>query len=173
MMEVKQHLISRGMDPDLYNVQYGEDTATFFLYNRSGQIVGFQQYRPNETSKKINDPRLSRYFTYITESYDGVFGLEVLDTSKDYIFIVEGVFKAAVLHRLGYNAIAVLTDHPKRMKSWFRVLRRTFKLIAIGDNDSAGQRLVNTVGNGICSPCDLDEMPDEEIESFVYLILSS
>jgi DNA primase len=170
-MSLEQHLRDRGMDPSLYNVQYDDDAITFYLYNLSGQIVGFQQYRPEVLDKKMNDPRLSRYFTYISEGRDGVFGLEVLDHYKGPIFIVEGIFKAAVLHRLGYNSIAVLTSHPKRMKPFFRIMQKTYDLIAIGDPDSAGQKLVNTIGKGLCSPKDLDEMSDAEVKFLVYSIL--
>lgn len=166
MEELRQHLIERGMNPDLYNVQYDSDerVCTFYLYNGTGDLVGYQQYRPDQTSKKMNDPKLSRYFTYLKSDKDGVFGLETVDSKSKVIYIVEGVFKAAVLHRLGFNAIAVLTNHPKRLKPWFRILRaQGWILIAIGDNDPAGQKLVNTVKSGFLSPVDLDEMRDEDI----------
>ena len=67
------------------------------------------------------------------------------------------------MHRLGFNALAVLTSTPKRLKPWFRILRQTWNLVAIGDNDDAGRKLVNIVGKGFQSPADLDEMTDEEI----------
>ena len=57
----------------------------------------------------------------------------------------------------------MLTSHPKRLKTWFRILKATYELIGIGDNDKAGQKLVNTVKKGFLSPVDLDEMADKEI----------
>ncbi len=169
-MKLVKHLEERGMNPKLYNLQksYSASAITFYLWNLSGQLVGYQQYRPNKTEKKTNNPKLSRYFTYLKRDMDGVFGLELLDFNQKTIYIVEGVFKAGVLHRLGYNALAVLTSHPKRMKPWFRILRaQGWNLVAIGDNDSAGQKLVNTLKSGFLSPMDLDEMKDEEIISLL------
>lgn len=164
------HLIDRGMDPSKYPISYDpeEGVITFLLFNGAGQLVGYQQYRPEQPSKqKKNDPKSGRYYTYLPKETDGVFGLDVLNHSDRTIYIVEGVFKAAVLHRLGYNAIAVLTSTPKRLKPWFKILRQTWNLVAIGDNDEAGRKLVNIVKNGFQSPTDLDEMSDEDIISLL------
>ncbi len=169
-MKLVKHLEERGMNPKLYNLQksYSASVITFYLWNLSGQLVGYQQYRPNKTEKKNNSPKMSRYFTYLKRDMDGVFGLELLDFNQKTIYIVEGVFKAAVLHRLGFNALAVLTNHPKRLKPWFRILRaQGWNLVAIGDNDPAGQKLVNTLKSGFLSPVDLDEMKDEDILSLL------
>ena len=162
----REHLISRGMDPSRYPISYDpeEGIITFLLFNYNGGLVGYQQYRPDQPSKqKKNDPKTGRYFTYLPKDTDGVFGLDVLDHTDRTIYIVEGVFKAAVLHRLGFNALAVLTSTPKRLKPWFKILRQTWNLVAIGDNDDAGRKLVNIVKRGFQSPQDLDEMSDEEI----------
>lgn len=141
-----------------------------YLYNLSGQMVGYQIYRPWSTEKKVNDPKNGRYYTYAIEGVDAVFGLEAC-TKPGPWFIVEGIFKAAKLHSLGYNAIAVLTSHPKRMRPWFRILRETRDLIGIGDNDPAGQKLVNTVKRGALSPTDLDEMASEDVINFVEALI--
>lgn len=165
-MDLRAHLVSRGMNPDLYQISYDHDelVITFWLHNGVGHIVGYQQYRPTTTEKKIkNDPRSGRYYTYLPDGTDGVFGWDVINPVDRTIYVVEGVFKAAKLHRLGYNAIAVLTSTPKRLKPWFRILRPTWNLVGIGDNDDAGQKLVNTVKNGFKSPVDLDEMTDEAV----------
>lgn len=169
-MYVRNHLISRGMNPDLYKIYYDEDEkiATFQLWNFSGKFVGYQQYRSNIVEKKKkNDPASGRYFTYLPRETDGIFGLDQINYEDRNLYIVEGIFKASVLHRLGYNAIAVLTSTPKRLKPWFRILKVTWNLIAIGDNDSAGRRLINIVGNGFQSPIDLDEMSDEDIKKLL------
>lgn len=165
--DMRAHLIGRGMNPDLYAVWYDDDVATFPLYNGADRWVGYQEYRPHFTSKKNNDPKEGRYYTYLPSGVDGVFGLEALNHDQKTIYVVEGVFKAAVLHRLGYNAIATLSSHPKRMDSWFTILGANFDLVAIGDPDKAGEKLVKFVGRGACSPKDLDEMSDTEIEEFL------
>lgn len=169
-MNLVDHLIDRGMDPSLYQVVYDdyEQVITFYLYNFAGKIVGYQQYRPGvEEKKKKNDPKNGRYFTYLKNHVDGVWGLEVLDNSKRTVYVVEGIFKAAVLHRLGYNAIATLTATPKRLKPLFKILKSRYDFVAIGDPDKAGQMLVNIIKRGECSPLDIDEMRDEEIIKFI------
>ena len=130
-MDLKAHLKSRGMEPERYSLALDpiNNIVTFYLFNYTGKITGYQQYRPDRMSKKVNDPKEGRYFTYLPREVDGMFGLEQLDHSKRDIYIVEGVFKAANLHRLGYNSIAVLTSTPKRLKPWFRILRPTWKAI--------------------------------------------
>ncbi len=165
MESLADHLRNRGMNPDLYRVAYDEEEriATFFLYNLSGHIVGYQHYRPEAGKERKNDPKQGRYFTYLPEGKDGVFGLDLLNHEDRTIYVTEGIFKAAVLHRLGYNAIAVLTSTPKRLKPWFRIMKATWNLVAIGDPDDAGRKLVNMVKSGFQSPFDLDEMSDEDI----------
>jgi hypothetical protein len=148
------------MTPELYKLSVSEDSVTFFLYN-GDKLTGFHQYRPNGTKEKSNDPREGRYFTYLPKETTGLFGLE-----QDFggpLYIVEGIFKAAKLHSLGYSAVAVLGATPKRLKGLFKIWRQTRPVIAIGDNDSAGAQLVQLVGRGTQSPKDLDEMTDEEV----------
>lgn len=165
-MRLKAHLKSRGMNYKLYRASYsyGANKVTFPLYNGVGDWVGYQAYRPLATGKKKkNDPRLGRYYTRLKYDKLGCFGLECFDPTKRDVYIVEGIFKAATLHRLGYNALAVLTSTPKHMRSWFRILGARYNLIAIGDNDNAGAKLVKIVGRGFQSPMDLDEMTDEAV----------
>lgn len=163
--KLKDHLRSRGMIPELYNAAYDAEKGcvTFPLFNGMRVQTGYQRYNPDKISKKFNDEEEGRYHTYLPSGVDGVFGLECLDASKPNLYIVEGIFKASKLHSIGENAIAVLTNHPKRLKSWFRILKTVFNLVAIGDNDVAGQKLVSFVGSGFSSPKDLDEMTNEEV----------
>lgn len=165
-MKLVAHLKERGMNPKLYrlNLCYKTNKITFFLYNLNGQIVGYQHYLPLIEEKGVkNNPKLGRYFTYLPKNTVGLFGLEALNKENRKIYIVEGIFKAAMLHRLGFNAIAVLTSTPKRLKPFFFIMKQTYDLIAIGDNDKAGQYLINIVGKGFKSPKDLDEMEDKAI----------
>lgn len=172
MENMLQHLQSRGMDTSLYQFGFDDEAreASFYLYNLSGKLVGYQRYSPDLDKKKNNDPKDCRYYTYIPAGVDAVFGLDLLNKEDRTIYIVEGLFKAATLHRLGFNAVAVLTSTPKRLKPWFRIMKATYRLIAVGDNDSAGNKLVNMVGFGKCSPRDLDEMNDEEVLEFLSSI---
>lgn len=167
---LRDHLISRGMNPSLYKIQYGEGVVTFYLYN-GDKLVGYQQYNPNQTNKKCNHPRDSRYYTYLPKEVDGLFGLEQ-DSGAGPIFVVEGIFKAAKLHRLGYNAVACLGANPKRLRSLFKIWKATRRVIAIGDPDKAGAQLVSLVGSGAISPADLDEMLDSDVVKFVVDLLA-
>lgn len=169
MERLEQHLISRGMVPSLYGPSLDEENrvATFYLYNLTGQIAGYQQYRPEGTKANNNDPRDGKYFTRAGFQKNVVFGLEFLNPDDPRMFVTEGIFKAAVLHRLGYNAIAVLGGTPKPLRPWFFAMEGNFRMIGIGDPDATGQKLVNIVGKGFTSPVDLDEMTDYDIEEML------
>lgn len=168
-MSLRKHLIDRGMNPDLYRVSINEEEniANFLLFNLSGQIVGYHNYRPDKDKTRNNDPFEGRYFTRVEKGNMPVFGLELLNPSDRRIFVVEGIFKASKLHRLGYNAIAVLGATPKPLKNWFYLMNMQWDLIAIGDNDDAGQKLVGLIGNGFISPIDLDEMTDYSVKELI------
>ena len=171
-MKLLEHLEQRGMNPTLYDLHCDDEEGVvcFYLYNFAKELVGYQQYRPAADKKKNNHPTDGRYFTYLKNDKDGFWGLEYENGSNVY-FVVEGVFKAAKLHNLGYQAVAVLGNNPKRVKSLFRVLKRKYKLVAVGDNDPAGSKLVNVVGYGGQSPADLDEMTNEDVVQYVQQFL--
>lgn len=128
--------------------------------------MGYQQYRPLADKKAKNHPREGRYFTYLPKDTDGLYGLEQ-DSGIGTLFVVEGIFKALKLHSLGYNAISPLGATPKRLKPYFKILRATRNLVAIGDNDPAGATLIRIVGKGCTSPRDLDEMTNLEVHELV------
>ena len=172
-MNLRQHLIERHFDPNLYhNIVLDDENQllTVYLHNLSGQLTGYQQYNPNSTDKRTNFKDEARYYTYRTDGHIAVWGLELLDPLKPVCFVVEGIFKAAVLHRLGFNAIAVLCNNPKQMRSWFKVL--PYRLFAIGDNDEAGLKLVNMIGEGTRLEKDLDEYSLSEIGLVVNHLFS-
>jgi DNA primase len=163
-MKLIKHLKERGVNPRLYNMvlNYNTSRVTFYLYNFSGQVVGYQQYSPAIKEKKVNHPKKARYYTYLPRMVDGVFGLEQLDYSQAVCFVTEGFIEAANIHRLGFNAISPLGSSPKRMKTFFRILRRRFKLVALADGDPAGKKLVNLIGQGRQLDTDFDELSDED-----------
>lgn len=164
-----EHLCARGMNTSLYSFHVGDEVVTFYLYNHTGKLVGFLQYRPHADKKAKNDPRSGRYFTHLPREVDGLFGVE--QDVGGPLFIVEGIFKAAKLHSLGYSAVAVLGASPKRLNSWLRAVSRQRPVYAIGDNDAAGAGLVKIVGAGIQSPRDLDEMTDNEVLNLIKGLL--
>jgi len=143
-MTVLQHLESRYLNTNLHRVWVDEaqGVATFPLWNLSGQLVGYQQYRPSANKKKDNHPKMSRYFTHRKNKVVGVWGLESWSLSNT-LFVTEGIFDAARITYTGsFSAIALLSyDVSATTKAWLWSVRRTRKVVAICDNDSSGRRL--------------------------------
>lgn len=142
-MSVLQHLHSRYFNTKLHThwVDEVEGVATFPLWNLSGQIVGYQRYRPLANKEKKNDPREGRYFTRVKDKQVGVWGLESWNLS-DTLFITEGIFDACRLTNLGYSAIATLSnDVAPSLKRWLWAVRKFRRVVAVCDNDDAGRRL--------------------------------
>lgn len=136
-----EHLRDRG----LYctRVFVSSDTATFYLWNFSGQLTGYHRYNPSLCKKH-------KYFTY----GGGVWGLEKFNPELPTLFVVEGVFDACTLHNLGLNAIAVLGNNPKKLKSWLRTM--PVITVAVCDGDSAGSKLANCCDYAVHCPSKLD-----------------
>lgn len=186
---VEQNLKERHVQPERYSVSWDDETACFLLFNLSGKIVGYQNYKWWADKTRNNDPRESRYYTYSSnpkffvdsgnsdclwiQKTDrncrelAVFGLETYFYRTDILFMVEGIMDAVRLHNLGLPAIALLSNDPKHLKYWFPLLNRL--LIVITDDDKAGQLLgkygdiVLTLSGGR----DLGDMSDREVKKLV------
>jgi len=142
MKPLTDHLRDRHLDLALHRpvLDEVERVATFYLWNLSGQLVGFQQYRPEGEKKPNNNPKLGKYYTYKKQPTLAVWGVETLDLSPNVIFLTEGVFDAARLTSRGYSALAVLTNNPTMdLRNWLTCLNR--KVVAVCDNDAAGKKL--------------------------------
>lgn len=141
-MNLVEHLKSRHLDLELHRpvLDHENSVVTFYLYNLSGNLVGFQQYRPLGTKTRQNNTREGRYFTYRKQPTITVFGVESLDLSPHVVFLTEGVFDAARLTQLGYSALATLSNDPNLdLRNFLYMLNRT--TVAVCDNDPAGRRL--------------------------------
>lgn len=175
--DIISHLKGRGVDPNQTRVIIDEKTEDvyFFLYNLSGQMVGFQKYNPNyqKTGQtKLDDPRMAKYFTWVTEEGKGksigVWGLESTRFTDEYIFITEGIFDAARIQEAGYPTIAVLCNNPSdSIKSWLATLPQ--KKIVIYDNDVPGRKLMRVGDFSYTVPRDKDvnDLTPEEAKSFL------
>lgn len=163
-MNLRDHLLSRGMDPDEYRVALDEENcvATFLLFTLSGKLAGYQQYRPLSTEKsqrKGTPPKLLRYFIHQSK-VDGkpdplvLFGLEKLDIYKRDLYVVEGAFDAVALHNLGLNAVAVLCNNPVQLKNWLYNMQ--MNTIAVVDGDKAGLKLGNSTERMVVCPEGMD-----------------
>jgi DNA primase len=142
MKTVIEHLKDRHVDLELHRpwIDEEERVAVFYLYNQSGAIIGYQQYRPDADKTKNNHPKEARYFTYRKQPTLAVWGLESLHLTPHVVFLTEGIFDAARLTERGYSALAALTNNPtKDLRNWLSMLNR--KVVAVCDNDAAGRRL--------------------------------
>ncbi len=122
-----------------------EQVATFYLWNLSGQLVGYQQYRPNGEKKAQNSPREGKYFTYKKQPTVAVWGVESLHLTPNVVFLTEGLFDAARLTERGYSALAVLSNNPSPdLANWLKCLNR--RVVAVCDDDAAGRKLAKFGG---------------------------
>jgi len=158
--ETLQHLKDRGMMTFLYpDLSVGEGVVSFPLYDFGGRWVGYQDYRPF-AERNCRNVREARYFTYLPRTVNGYFGVQSLAHSTGKFYVVEGVFKAAKLHRLGYPALALMGSETRQHKSQLNLLGRPY--VGIGDNDSAGRKFARAL-RGFTSPTDLDEMTNKQV----------
>jgi len=175
--DIINHLKGRGIDPDKTRVIIDEKTQDvfFYLYNLSGQLIGFQKYNPNYEKtgqSKLGDPRMAKYFNWISDEGKGkaiaVWGLESTQFDDDYLFITEGIFDAARIQEAGLPAIAVLCNDPSdSLKGWLSTLSQ--KKIVIYDNDGPGKKLIKVGDFSYTVPHDKDINDLTPEESKVFL----
>lgn len=169
MKTLLEHLKERHLDVDLHHpvLDEAERVVTFFLWNLSGQVVGYQQYRPEATKEKKNNPKEGRYFTYNPKATIAVWGLESLHFTPRVVFVTEGIFDAARLTEKGYSAVAVLSNDPKKdVRNWLASLGRT--VVAVCDDDAAGKKLAK-LGDAsfVLEGHDLGDATDDEVNEIL------
>lgn len=143
MRTLTEHLADRHYDMNTHSawLNDAERSVAFPLWNLSGQLVGYQRYRPDADKRKKNDPREGRYFTRIKEGKVGVWGLESWSFTNT-MFVTEGVFDAARLTSKHVSAIAVLScDLAQTTKSWLYVVRQLRPVVVVCDGDDSGLKL--------------------------------
>ena len=175
--DIRVHLKTRGVDPERTQIIINEETSDvfFFLYNLSGQMVGYQKYNPKykKTGQgKSLDPKLVKYYNWVADEDHGkmiaVWGLESYDISNKYLFITEGIFDIARAHQAGYPGIAVLCNDPnKQMSFWLKTLPQI--KIVIYDNDKAGSKLkkLGDYSYSIHGGKDLNDLSPEDAKIFL------
>lgn len=160
-----KHLKSRHLNLELHRPMLDEveQVATFYLWNLSGQLVGYQQYRPNGEKKAQNSPREGKYFTYKKQPTLAVWGVESLHLTPDVVFLTEGVFDAARLTDRGYSALAVLSNNPSPdLANWLACLNR--RVVAVCDDDAAGRKLAKFGHTALFMQAkDLGDSSDEDV----------
>lgn len=170
-----EHLKLRGVDPD--RTRFVHDEATndtyFFIYNLSGDCVGYQKYNP-DNPKEGGLGFMGRYFTKVQKGATGhskiaIYGLETYKIGKEYFFVTEGIFDIIKVHNFGEPGIANLGCSVSRQaKGWYATLPQL--KIVIQDRDDAGTEL-GTIGDYVYTVPepykDLGEMPQEEVNEFI------
>jgi hypothetical protein len=170
-MNVLAHIHSRYLDTKLHKVWVDEHSnlATLPLWNLSGQLVGYQQYRPHASKERKNDPRDGRYFTRLKNAKIGVWGLESYYLSNT-LFITEGIFDAARISYFGYAAVATLSnDIAASTANWLSTVRSGRLVVAICDNDSGGRRLSKhgSTSHVVSGYKDLGEASQEYVQDLI------
>ena len=164
------HLESRRCDTSLYSgLAVTEETATFPLWDLSGRMVGFQQYRPN-APKQSKIPSEAKYWTIFNQkNCQTAFGVDLLHSKATPLYLVEGIFDACPLHTLGENCLALLANNPKHLKSWLSSLG--YYTIALCDGDVAGRKLASVANEAIFLPegRDVGDLTYKEIKEILCL----
>jgi DNA primase len=161
-ISLTEHLATRGMN---YNAIKSEETITFPLWNLMGQMVGYQQYRPWADKERKENPKEMRYYTYLPSKSNTAWGVDLLDNSKKYLMLTEGIFDACKLHNAGLNALAVLANNPKPLRSWLWTLG--YNVVPVCDGDAAGLKLASLSTHGLVEVLpeglDLGDMSQEYV----------
>lgn len=182
--DIENHLKTRGVDLNKTRVVMDKDSnfCTFFIYNLSGKLIGFQRYNPNgdkKLRKNEVDNLYQKYYTYVTKE-DGrppltAYGLETYKINSKILFITEGIFDCIKIHNCKYPAIALLRNAPgKKTMSWLKSLPQT--KIVIADADDAGNSLAEAGDFVFTTPKpykDLGEMPQNEVNVFIKNIVKN
>ena len=168
-----EHLRSRYYDVTkfpLLGIDQQQCCVTFPIWNLSGQLIGYQVYRPNSTKTQKNDPREGRYFTRIKEQKVGVWGLESWMDSPS-LFVCEGVFDACKLNFVAnVSAIAVMTATiSPQLTNWLWNVRKWRKVVVFGDGDAAGRKLLKHghLGHQLPDNVDIGDMPEQDVKDLV------
>jgi DNA primase len=181
--DTESHLKQRGVDTNKTRVIIDKDSGDtfFFLYNLTGQMVGYQKYNPaypKKGQRDLGDAKITKYYNWIGDEQDGkkiaVWGLESYDTGSKYLFITEGIFDIARVHESGYPGIAVLGNDPSpQLSFWLKTLPQT--KIVIYDNDVAGKKLIKfgDYAFSVEGAKDLNDLSPEEAKIFLDNIIKT
>lgn len=170
--DLPKHLKDRYLNLELHRPFLDLDLciATFYCWNPSGQLVGYQQYNPNGNKQIFNSKLEGKYYTYRNKNVPTVvvWGVESLYLTNGAIYLTEGIFDAARMTYRGQSALASMTSTPpKDYRNWLEMLRRP--IVAVCDNDRAGKELavfgdyVETVPEGK----DLGESPESYVTHLI------
>lgn len=145
IMNITEHLSQRYFNINKHQVwlNYEESCAVFPLWNLTGRLVGYQNYRPLNPKEPNNDPHSGRYYTHRNKDEIAVWGLESWNFSNT-LFLTEGIFDACRLTNHNTSAIALLSNNPNdATKRWLWTIRQMRPIFAVCDSGQSGKKLVN------------------------------
>ena len=171
-MDLTKHLQSRKYEVDRYShhfLDYENEIATFYLFDEVGRWTGYQKYNPNSFDKKVNNSADGRYFNHNQRGELCVWGLEVIDSRDEYLFITESIFKSAAIHSAGFNSITQLTSgcSERFLRYVDSFSRLGMKVFFVGDFDKAGLEFSKYRPGGFMTERDLDESPTNELRELL------
>jgi hypothetical protein len=166
LTEFLTHLHHRCKQPaeHLGVVDAEQELFTRYIYNLSGQVVGYQAYNWRADKKPKKDVT-GRYWTWLSKTDGkttalGVMGLEHVRWGET-LYLVEGQFEQATAAAYGLNCVAVLTNNPKHLRNW--VAAYPAPVVALCQDDAAGRKLANLADRAVMLPRDLDELNQEQV----------
>jgi DNA primase len=126
-------------------------------------MVGYQKYQPDAPRTHTNQTD-TRYHSWFGEHKVGAWGVETVNWAGGPLFLTEGIFNACRLHWHGLPALAVISNDPKHLRSWFRCLPH--HLIAVCDGDAAGRKLAKYGHSVIEMPAgeDVGSLSDQQFQ---------
>lgn len=144
-MDIINHLKQRYMNLGIHKVWINEveSMACFPIWNISGKLTGYQNYRPLNPKAPNNDPHSGRYYTHRNKDEIGVWGMESWKFSRT-LFVVEGIFDAARITNHYGSCIALLSNNPSdATKRWLWTVRQSRPVFSICDNGPSGKKLAS------------------------------
>ena len=181
MIDMMTHIHNRHVDTDLHRVWVDDEShvAVFPLWNLSGEMAGYQSYRPDADKVKKND-EYGRYYTYrglkLVRNHNktvAVWGLESWNLGNT-LFVTEGIFDAARITKLGASAVAMLSNDPSpSARNWVECVRQNRPVVAVCDPGSAGRKLaklgchVHTMSVPGLPDADLGDAPLDYVKNLI------
>jgi len=140
LKELKAHLEMRGLQTDsVYWVNEEELMVVFPLYDSTGNMIGYHNYRPNKDKVLNNHPYESRYFTRVTKGWEAFYGYRSRLYSKT-LFVTEGLWDAERVQEAGFSCYTLFSNNPKN-SAMLNLLRKVRPVVALCDGDKAGRSL--------------------------------
>lgn len=139
--------------------KYGATDVFIPYFNKSKTKIPFYQIRHTQGERR---------FTFVKGESPMIFGLEVLNDVKKYLFVTEGTRDSIILRWAGVNAIALPSASSLNLLSSVQryVGEHNLLLCWCGDRDEAGERLMSNIKipylDCRCNYKDIGEMLEAE-----------